>query len=140
MSDERRKILDMLAQEKINVDEAERLLAALENLQHATNLSPVPLSKGKSRYLRVTVDDKASGQDTQVDIRVPLQLLRAGIKLGSLIPKDARQKMDLAFDEKGFNLDLNNVKPENIEELIEGLSDLTVNVDDAGTKVRIFCE
>lgn len=46
--------------------------------------------------------------------------------------------------EQGIPIDLTQIKPENLEELVEHLSDLTVDVDqkDAGTKVkvRVFCE
>jgi hypothetical protein len=39
-----------------------------------------------------------------------------------------------------MNFDLNQQKPENIEELIEQLEDVTVDVHDDAAKVRIFCE
>jgi hypothetical protein len=37
-----------------------------------------------------------------------------------------------------FNL--NELKPENLEALIDHLNDLQVDVDDARAKVRVFCE
>jgi hypothetical protein len=45
---------------------------------------------------------------------------------------------------QGIPIDLSQIKPENLEELVEHLSDLTVDVDqkDAATKVkvRVYCE
>jgi hypothetical protein len=40
----------------------------------------------------------------------------------------------------GVDFDINALKPENLEELVEQLNDLTVDVDQERTKVRIFCE
>jgi hypothetical protein len=37
-------------------------------------------------------------------------------------------------------LDLNQIKPENLEELVNQLNDLTVDVDQGSNKVRVFCE
>jgi hypothetical protein len=46
--------------------------------------------------------------------------------------------------QQGIPIDLTQIKPENLEEMIEHLNDLTVDVDqkDASTKVkvRVFCE
>jgi hypothetical protein len=36
--------------------------------------------------------------------------------------------------------DINQLKPENLEDLIDHLNDLQVDVDQEKTKVRIFCE
>jgi hypothetical protein len=48
------------------------------------------------------------------------------------------------MQEQGIAIDLTQIKPENLEELIEQLSDLTVDVDqkdaNAKVKVRVFCE
>ena len=45
---------------------------------------------------------------------------------------------------KGVPIDLTQIKPENLEELVEQLNDLTVDVDQkdayAKVKVRVFCE
>jgi hypothetical protein len=70
-----------------------------------------------------------------------MSLIRAGIKLTSLIPTEARDKVNAALLEKGIDFDVRNVKPEDIEELIEALSDLEVDVVSAkGEKVKVFVE
>lgn len=126
----------MLKQGKISVTEAEELLEAVGG-QTAESAQPAQSApKGKPKFMRVLVVDGAE----QVDVRIPLQLLRAGIKLGALIPNDAKGKVSSALGEKGINLDLANVKPEDVEALIEGLADMSVNVQDGAEQVRVFCE
>jgi membrane peptidoglycan carboxypeptidase len=125
----------MLAQGKITADEAERLLAALDKSQTseaAAEGSPKP----KPRFMRVLVDDGKS----KVNAKVPLQLLRAGVKLASVIPPLAQAHLDEALRQKGVTINLAGLKPENLEEVVEGLSDMTVDVDDDKAKVRVFCE
>jgi SHOCT-like protein len=143
MNENRLKILQMLSTGQISADEAERLIAALEKEPPA---SPPPAGfesnpKAKPKYLRVVVEPEKEGQvGPKVNIRVPVQLLRAGVKLGSLIPDQARIHVNEALHGHGLQFDLTQIKPENIEELIDHLKDLTVDVDDKDIKVRVFCE
>jgi hypothetical protein len=37
-------------------------------------------------------------------------------------------------------IDLAQLKPQQLEELIDHLHELTVDVDDPGAKVQVFCE
>jgi hypothetical protein len=133
MSDNRRQILDMLAQNKITAAEAERLLNAVER--------DLPGTGAKMKYLRVLVDtnDPLDGP-TKVNVRVPMQLLRAGVKLTGVIPTRARDEVNAALRKEGIAFDINNVTPQNLEEMIEQLRDLSVDVDNENTKVRVFCE
>ena len=152
MNENRRQILEMLAGGKITADEAERLLAALDpapipvpEFTGATaNGAPV---KTRAKYLRVLVeaDEGMTGMkgQTTVNVRVPMQLLRAGVRLASLIPVQAHQQLDEALSAKGVPITLSQIKPENLEELIDHLEDLTVDVDGKDgntTKVKVFCE
>ena len=141
MNDDRRQILDMLSQGKITTDEAERLLAALERTGAPAGLEPQRLAN-RAKYLRVSVDtdEEGDGGPTKVNIRVPMQLLRAGVRLSSLIPPAARDEVNAEMRKHGVRFDLNQLKPENLEELVEQLAELTVDVDQEKTKVRIFCE
>jgi hypothetical protein len=70
-------------------------------------------------------------------------LLRAGVRLASLIPAQAHQQFDEAMNQHGVPLTLSQIKPENLEELIDHLEDLTVDVNGSegnNTRVRVFCE
>ena len=147
MSDNKKKILEMLAQNKISADDAYRLLSAIdggEGRRESTNKAETSI-KGKAKYLRVTVlpnpEKERSGDYDRVNIRVPMSLIRAGIKLTSLIPSEARDKVNLALHEKGIDFDARNMRPEDIEELIGALSDLEVDVvSKTGESVRVFVE
>ena len=145
MNENRKRILDMLAAGKINADEAERLLAALdkESSQATSAGDGDSHPKAWPKYLRVVVesDEGHHGQGpAKVNVRVPFQLLRAGVKLTSVIPPNARLKVNDALHRQGIDLDLNELRPENLEELIYQLKELTVDIDDQSNKVRVFCE
>ena len=147
MNEERRTILDLLGAGKINAAEAERLLAALEPRASAGVGAAPGTAKSRPKYLRVLVetDESMIGQKgtKAVNVRVPMQLLRAGVRLAGLIPVQAHEQLDEAFLKHGVPITLSQVKPENLEELIDHLEDLTVDVDGKdgnATKVRVFCE
>ena len=140
MSENRRQILDMLAAGKITADEAERLLAALERTPDAAAAVPVRRND-PVKYLRVVVDaqDPHDGP-TKVNVKVPMQLLRAGVKLTSIIPPRARTEVNQALAKEGIDVDIGKLTPESLEEIVEQLRDLTVDVDNERAKVRVFCE
>lgn len=136
MPTERQQILEMLASGKVTVEEAEKLLNALGESSGALDTTEL-VPKKKVRYLRVLVSE---GGTDKVNIRVPLQLLRAGVKLASVIPKDAQAQINTSLNEKGITLDISDIKPEMIDEFIDGLGELTVDIGDGGEGVRVFCE
>ncbi|MBS3817994.1 hypothetical protein KGY73_00590 [bacterium] len=138
MSEERKKILEMLSEGKISVEEAEKLLQAL--LKDEKEPKEVKDQSGKEtlKYLRVLVEPKEKGGD-RVNIRVPLSLIRAGLKWASFIPKEAQEKVDEVLSEKGLDLDFKNMSKEDVEELLRNLNDLEVNVEGKET-VKIYCE
>jgi hypothetical protein len=143
MSDERQKILSMIAQGKISVDEAEKLLDALQNNKgehmSVSSYAPVSSEKKQLKFLRVVVESK---NKDNVNVRVPMALLRAGLKLSALIPPAAYAKINEQMSEKGFNVDINQIlKGGDIEELIESMADLNVDVNSAdGDIVKVFFE
>ena len=147
MSDNRKKILEMLEEKKISVDDAYRLLDSIDSAETSRESTSKTgtATKIKPKYLRVTVipdPEHEHGKDVdRVNIRVPMSLLRAGIKLTSLIPTEARDKVTGALKEKGIDFNTRNVKPEDIEEIIESLSELEVDViSSKGENVKVFVE
>lgn len=156
MNENRRHILEMLAAGKINADEAERLITAFER-SDGSNADTAAASAGggtavatkaRPKYLRVLVEADESmtglkGGMTTVNVRVPMQLLRAGVRLAGLIPVQAHDQLDEAFSKHGVPITLSQIKPENLEELIDHLEDLTVDVDGKDgnkVKVKVYCE
>jgi hypothetical protein len=157
MNENRRQILEMLAAGKITANEAEQLIAALEPNAAASagefngrtagsngwpNSDKDAPVKSRLKYLRVLVESTEKGGPTTVNVRVPMQLLRAGVRLASLIPQQAHEQFDATMSKHGVPLTLSQIKPENLEELIDHLEDLSVDVDakEEKAKVRVFCE
>ncbi|SDC98413.1 SHOCT-like domain-containing protein [Glycomyces harbinensis] len=140
MNEQRRQILQMLAENKITADEAERLLSAVEREPADAPAGAGP-RKAKARYLRVIVhsEEDPSGP-SQVNVRVPLKLLRAGVRLTSLIPPVAITRANAELEKAGFPIDLSELKPQHLDDLVEALDELTVDVDDPRNKVQVFCE
>ncbi len=159
MSDNQKRILDMLAEGKISADEAQKLLALI-GPGGDEGKSPPPAVDGK--YLHVVIvpnpdapkredvrgdnpeaeeAEDAEGEDVKrVNVRVPLALIRAGIKFTSLIPADASEQVNEALKEKGIDFDVRNLKPEDLEELIMALHDLEVDIQNGKEKVRVYIE
>ncbi len=140
MNEDRKRILAMLAEGKITADEAERLLAAMDRPGQAGGASSSG-SNGAPKYFRVSVDANDPNEGpTKINVRVPMQLLRAGVRLSSLIPPRARDEVNAAMAREGINFDINQLKPENLDDLIEHLGEFTVDVDSGDAKVRVYCE
>ena len=143
MTEERRQILEMLAEGKINADEADRLIGALGG-SSATATATTVQAKPLPKFVRIMVDTKDGrhSKPVHVNVRVPVALLRAGVRFGSLIPIQAQERMNAEFRKNGLDFDIRHIKPENINELIDQLQDLSIDVDqeDDDTKIRIFTE
>jgi hypothetical protein len=145
MTENQKKILEMVADKKITADEAYRLLSLIQPSGDASD-SGIKIPKPAPKYLRVIVDTEHSWEHgcdngpVHVNVRVPVALIRAGVKLASLIPPEAYNQMNEKLKNRGIMFDLRNMKPENIEELIQALNDLEVNVDGSAEKFRVYTE
>jgi hypothetical protein len=125
----------MVADGVITPEEGEKLLDRLDpagktgshgGTGHETGVR----ASGPIKYLRVVVD----GED-KVNIRVPIGLIRTGIKLSTLMPLSASEHLS----EHG--IDLSQFNHLDGDELMEALRELQVDVDAGdGDTVRIFCE
>jgi polyhydroxyalkanoate synthesis regulator phasin len=136
MSEETKKVLEMVASGQITADDAEKLLEKLRGSGPAPAApaaseeasGPTP----KLRFLRIVVDKP---DHDQVNVRVPLAILRTGIKLLAVLPPKVSERLA----EKG--IDLSALRDLQRDELVDQLKDLHVDVDSKnGEKVRIFCE
>jgi hypothetical protein len=146
MSENRRRILDMLAEGKISVDEAERLLTAMGESTGDSGFSETgEVRKDERKYLRVVVepdpDAGAGAKQQRVNIRVPMALIRAGVKLTSLIPSNATTKINEELRKSGVDFDVSSIKTENLEELVDAMKDLEIDVQGGQEgKVRVYFE
>jgi len=139
MNEDRKRVLAMLAAGKITAEEAERLLDAMSRPGDVAAMAP-PRSNGAPRYFRVEVNALDDNEPTTVNVRIPVALLRAGVRLSALIPPRAREEVNQALAREGIPFDINQIKPENLDELIDHLSDFSVDVDSGHAKVRVYCE
>ena len=142
MSESRRQILQMLSDNKITADEAERLLAALDGPALASAAADELVTpKKRPKYLRVLIEERSNSErPTKVNIRVPMMLLRAGVRLSGLIPVQAREQMNEALRKHGVPFDVSQIRPENLDDLVDQLDDLSVDVNDETATVRVFTE
>ncbi|MCD4796053.1 MAG: hypothetical protein K8R49_02645 [Candidatus Cloacimonetes bacterium] len=91
--DEKRKILDMVAEGKITAEEAAKLLAAM-------NPKPVPTAKGKRLVFQIIQE---GSEKPKVNIAFPLKLAKFGM---NFIPKNGKINADLGdtdFDISSIN-------------------------------------
>jgi len=170
MSDETRRVLDLLAQGKITVDEADRLLAAIGQASAgsaATGAAAGAKATGTSeapspRYLRVTITKTRSwpedgeharrtwmwpgymgGRSREVTIRVPVALVRNGMRLGAMIPGLAGSGLQARLRERGLDVEFSKIDAETIERLVEEFGEMNIDVvsgHGAKAQVRITSE
>ncbi len=147
MAANRKKILEMLVEERISVEEAYRLLGAAEpetGTDDTTAGDGARTARAKPKYLRVTAQPgPAHEQDEdaeRVNVRVPVALIRSGIKFASVLPSGVGHKVGEALRNKGIGLDISNLNPDGLDELIGALSDLEVDVASKQEVVRVFTE
>ena len=144
MSDDTRRILDLLAQGKITVDEADQLLRAMSASSDAAppaaaasnEPSPTP------RYVRITVHKTAKDdrRDKDVNIRVPIAVVKSGMRLGALIPGFPGDAVSARLRERGIDVDFSKLDTAALEHVLKQLGDTNIEVDSGKAQVRISCE
>jgi DUF4097 and DUF4098 domain-containing protein YvlB len=136
MNQERKRILAMLASGKITADEAEELFDALGGQASALHPEEPRNAAAAVKFIYV----KVVSVDDNVDVKIPLSLVRAGMRLTSLIPPQAMEHINTHLKDKGMQFDFNNIRQEDIEELIKSLGEMEVNVNSKnGDNVRVYC-
>lgn len=129
MNEDRRKILQMLAEGIIDADAAERLLDKLADSR--TDAAPTELMPVAPRFLRIY----GHGDGAEFDIRIPLALIKTGIKLEAMLPDDTAEEL------KEHGVDFGRFSGMDADELVAALAELAVSVaGDKGEQIRIHCE
>jgi hypothetical protein len=134
------RILNMVKEGKITVEEAQQLLDALDQ-KDVRQDDPVTMKDNrgrKAKKLKVQVDAGESG-DAKVNINLPISLVRT---IGPIVAKNMPSEAKQQLDEKG--VDLNRIFAD-IENLAEnGLDEDIVNIDTSkdghNAKVRVYFE
>jgi SHOCT-like domain len=155
MGENQKKILQMLAEGKITVDEASRLLSAIwPEREEGERIVTDKAGKPEPKYLYVRVEPKEGhehkerwghgpgfhGEYGRVNVRVPVSLVRAGMKLTALMPPHVADDVNRALKEKGIGFDIRSIKDEYVEQLIVALGDTEINVDSDEATVRVYAE
>ena len=135
MSEETKKVLQMVAEGKISAGDAERILEKLAGSAQTAGPqkeaeSAEPNGK-KPRFLRIVVDKP--GQD-QTNIRVPLSFAHSGRGLLAVLPSRVNEKLG------ELGIDLSALGSKNCEDWAQALENADINVERGDKKVRIFCE
>jgi hypothetical protein len=143
MSDDTRRVLDLLAQGKVTVDEADRLLRAVTcDEPRSKDADAPPADKPKARFVRIFVHKPARNghADKDVNIRVPIAIVRSGMRLGALIPGLAGEQVSARLRERGLDIDFSKLDAAAIEEVLKELCETNIEIDADKAQVRITCE
>ena len=147
MSEETRRILDLLAQGKVTVGEADKLIDAIAAPAAQAAAETDAGERATPRWIRINVFKLAreGKQDKEVNIRVPIAVVKGGMRLGAIIATFAGEKAAQRMKARGVDLDLsainNDLSKMNGPEFDAFLNSLhDIDIDDGKSQVRITCE
>jgi hypothetical protein len=143
MNDDTRRVLDLLAQAKITVEEADQLLRAMAApAASAAASAPDEAARPALRWVRIAVHKQAKEghKDKDVNIRVPISIVRSGMRLGALIPGLAGDQVAAKMRERGLDVDFSKLDAAAIDAILKDLGDTNIEIDSGKAHVRITCE
>jgi hypothetical protein len=142
MSDDTRRVLELLAQGKVSVEEADRLLRAMAAAELRTDAEAPPADRPAPRFVRIAVHQAArhGHADKDMNIRVPIAIIRSGMRLGALIPGIAGEQVSARLRERGLDIDFSKLDAAAIENVLKELSDSNIEIDSGKAQLRITCE
>ena len=131
----------MVARGRLTVDEAERLLLALDS-GHRPADTPVRPRVRRASDVRVLVTADSDDDDEQqtVDMRIPIATLKAGLHLPGILPSAVSNGINRALAEQGICLDVRRLKHRDIDLLIQTLQNIEINVSSADQRVLIYVD
>ena len=150
-TDETRRVLDLLAQGKITVDEADRLLKALSaDRPDETAPENDSASRPAARWIRINISKPANDANHKaknVNIRVPIGIVKGGMRLGAIIGTFAGEKAARRMKAEGHDIDLAKISSDlsqmngpEFDEFMKSLNDTNIEIDDGKATVRITAE
>jgi hypothetical protein len=150
-TDDTRRILDMLSQGKITVDDAEKLLKALSAAQptDAAAADPATDEARRARWVRINIHKPANEQhrEKDVNIRVPIAVVKGGMRLGAIIATFAGEKAAQRMKARGIDLDMAKINGDfskmngaEFDAFLKSIDDANIEIDDGRSQVRITCE
>ena len=151
-TDDTRRILDMLQEGKITVDEADRLIKALSSDRPAETATADPATDGRERvrWIRINIQKPASDaghKAKNVNIRVPIAIVKGGMRLGAIIGTFAGEKAARRMKAEGLDIDLAKISSDlsqmngpEFDEFLRSLNETNIEIDDGKSQVRITTE
>jgi len=132
MSEERKKILNMVAEGKLTPDEADRLLGALKE------------SQDKARFFRVRVYEIDNRDKPKVKVDIPIGIMKLASKIGAAFKGVIPEGFKLNIHGKKIRMD--EFTPEMIDKIIAEISEegrftiAEVTDEENGEYVEVFIE
>lgn len=154
-TDDTRRILDMLQAGKITVDEADRLIKALSSdrpAETATADAADTATDGRERvrWIRINIQKPASDaghKAKNMNIRVPIAIVKGGMRLGAIIGTFAGEKAARRMKAEGLDIDLAKISSDlsqmngpEFDEFLRSLNETNIEIDDGKSQVRITTE
>lgn len=143
-TNDKKRILEMIRDGKISVDDGIKLIGALNEEAPAEAEAPVTAVKkasDKRRKLRIDVIANDGYDDhANVSIAIPLNIVKAMLPIlnSGIIPENART----AMNEKGIDMDAVMTAIETIMDNLDDLDEELVSVDagegEEGARVKIY--
>ena len=150
-TDETRRVLDLLQEGKITVDEADRLIKALTAEpppETATADTPAD-GRERVRWIRINIQKPANDghKAKNVNIRVPIAVVKGGMRLGAIIGTFAGDKAARRMKAQGLDIDLAKISSDlsqmngpEFDEFLRSLNETNIEIDDGKSTVRITAE
>lgn len=128
MKEEMRKILQMVEQNKITVEEAEKLLDAMVPDEEEVQTAPAASESIQGKFLRVRVTEHG---EQKVQVNVPLSIVEVGLKIGMQVGPQFVPEME------GLkNIDFGEL----MEAIRQGATGKLVEVKDGDEEVEIYVD
>jgi hypothetical protein len=140
--EERRQILKMLAGKKINAEEADKLLKVIDEKQaeETGEESPQPVKNPKSLIIVIKKNQSQPGKERTINVKVPLFMIKAGVKLASFLPGGAENAISKALDKHKLKINSDTFLPENFKEIISIMEEMIITLDEEDMTIRFRFE
>lgn len=132
--------MQLLADGKITADEANELLKASSSDKNRTIHQGVA-NVDKFIYVSVEPKDTIEGKKTgRVFVKIPFALIKAGFNIAGLIPKNAQEEINEGLRKQGMSFDFSDLTPENVNDIMTSLEEVTIEVDNEDSLIRVYCK
>ncbi len=143
-TDRSRRVLQLLAQGKITVDDADALLRALQRDDAAPAddaAGPGASGDASPKWIRFTIEKQRDGQPPKTfTIRTPIAAARSGLKLGAMFKRFASQPFAERLRQEGIDVDFSKLDVSQLDTLFAEMNEMEMDVDGGRTKIRLRCE